>query len=70
MKSSPTGFPPRLLKTKQGAAYLGISPWQLRRLISKGEIPIVQMGEGARFLVDVRDLDGYIERNKITRDGY
>ena len=41
-----------------------MSPWKLRRLIQAGELPVVQAGEGSPFLLDVRDLDGYIDRNK------
>jgi hypothetical protein len=29
-------------------------------------LPVVQAEEGAPFLLDIRDLDGYIERNKRT----
>jgi excisionase family DNA binding protein len=67
MKNRPT-LPPRLLKTTQAANYLAVSPWQLRKLIAQGLIPVVQVHNGARFLLDVRDLDGYIERSKVTRD--
>jgi excisionase family DNA binding protein len=56
----------RLLRTKQAAEYLSLSPWKLRRLIAYGQLPVVQTEEGAPFLLDVRDLDGYIDRNKRT----
>jgi hypothetical protein len=32
-----------------------------------GRLPVVQDGEGAPFLLDVRDLDDYIERHKRTQ---
>jgi excisionase family DNA binding protein len=54
----------RLLRTKEAAAYLGLSPWKLRRLIQVGQLPVVQDADGSPFLLDLRDLDGYIERNK------
>ena len=54
----------RLLRTKEAAAYLSLSPWKVRRLIQDGRLPVVHDGDGAPFLLDVRDLDGYIERNK------
>lgn len=54
----------RLLRTKEAAEYLSISPWKLRRLIQDGRLPVVQDGEGSPFLLDVHDLDGYIDRNK------
>ena len=54
----------RLLRTKQAAAYLSVSEWKLRRLIQSAIFPIVQDQEGGPFLLDVRDLDAYVERNK------
>ena len=54
----------RLLRTKEAAAYLSVSPWKLRRLIQDGKLPVVQDGDAAPFLLDVRDLDSYIDRNK------
>ena len=56
----------RLLRTKEAAQYLSISPWKLRRLVQDGLLPIVQDSEGAAWRIDVRDLDGFIERNKRT----
>ena len=67
MKLSPDAIPRRrLLRTKQAAEYLSLSPWKLRQLIAYGRLPVVQAEEGAPFLLDIRDLDGYIERNKRT----
>jgi len=54
----------RLLRTKEAAEYLGLSPWKLRRLIQCGQLPVVQDVDGSPFLLDLRDLDGYIDRNK------
>jgi len=54
----------RLVRTKEAAEYLSMSPWKLRRLIQDGRLPVVQDGEGAPFLLDLRDLDSYIDRNK------
>jgi excisionase family DNA binding protein len=55
---------PRLLRLKSAAHYLSLSPWKLRRLIQDGIIPVVQDCEGSPFLLDVRDLDRYVDRNK------
>jgi excisionase family DNA binding protein len=67
MKLSPNAIPTRrLLRTKQAAEYLNLSPWKLRQLIAYGQLPVVQAAEGSPFLLDIRDLDGYIERNKRT----
>lgn len=54
----------RLLRLKAAAEYLSLSPWKVRGLIQAGRLPVVQDCEGSPFLLDVRDLDGYVERNK------
>jgi excisionase family DNA binding protein len=54
----------RLLRVKAAADYLSVSPWKLRQLIQCGRLPVVQDGDGSPFLLDVRDLDGYVERSK------
>jgi excisionase family DNA binding protein len=54
----------RLLRLRAAADYLSLSPWKLRSLIQAGRLPVVQDGEGSPFLIDVRDLDEYVERNK------
>ena len=54
----------RLLRTKQAAEYLCMSDWKLRRLIQDGHLPYLHDGEGSPFLLDIRDLDEYVERNK------
>jgi len=57
---------PRLLRTREAAAYLGISAWSLRNLVYGEQIPVVQLADNAPFLFDVRDLDAFIERHKRT----
>jgi excisionase family DNA binding protein len=56
----------RLLRVREAAEYLSISAWKLRRLVQDGLLPIVQDRDGGAWRVDVRDLDGFIERNKRT----
>jgi len=51
-------------RLKAAAEYLSLSPWKVRGLIQAGRLPVVQDAEGSPFLLDVRDLDGYVERNK------
>jgi len=41
----------------------GSSPWKVRQLIANRRIPFLQDGDGP-FLLDIRDLDGFIERSK------
>lgn len=61
-------MPPRLLRLKEAAGYLSMSPWKLRGLIQRGEISIIRNGDGAAcvWLLDVRDLDEWIGRTKVT----
>lgn len=56
----------RLVRSAEAAEYLSVSVWTLRRLIQVGELPVVQHGESGKFLLDMRDLDSFIERNKRT----
>ena len=55
---------PRLLRTKDAARYLGISPWKLRKLVQDGLLPFVQEAEGAAWRLDLSDLDCFVVRNK------
>ena len=59
---------PRLLRTKDAPRYLGMGASQIRRLIQDGVLPVIKNGAGehAPFLLDVRDLDSYVERSKVT----
>jgi excisionase family DNA binding protein len=56
----------RLLRLKPASEYLSISPATLRTLCQRGEIPVIRITEGNHvpWLIDVRDLDGWIERAK------
>lgn len=54
----------RLLRIKAASEYLSLSPWKLRQLIQDGKLPVVQDTDGSPFLLDVRDLDGWLERSK------
>jgi len=60
--------PSRLLRLKDAAAYVSVSPWKLRGLIQVGEIPVVKNGDGGAgvWLVDRRDLDEWVDRAKVT----
>ena len=56
----------RLMRIKEASTYLSLSPWKLRQLIQFGKLPVVQDTDGSPFLLDIRDLDGYVERSKRT----
>lgn len=54
----------RLYSLQEAAVYLGRSTWSVRRLIWGGELPAVRAG--GRVHVDARDMDEFIEKNKVT----
>lgn len=58
--------PNRLVSLLDAATYLGISYWTVRDLINRREIPAVRIGR--RVMLDVDDLDGFIEANKSRSD--
>jgi Helix-turn-helix domain len=66
----PSHIPKRLLRTKDAALYLGMSPGKLRRLTQSGELPIIQHDERAPWLYDLRDLDDHIEKSKHRLSGF
>jgi len=53
----------RLYSLPEAAVYLGRSTWSVRRLIWGGELPSVRAGR--RVHVDVRDMEDFIEKNKV-----
>jgi excisionase family DNA binding protein len=54
----------RLLKVKQAAEYLSISPWTLRKLVQSQQLRIVKLDDRGPWLLDIRDLDHFIEGRK------
>jgi hypothetical protein len=62
----PDGPPPRMLRLKAAAAYLGQTVFAMRGLIQRGELPYVQGGGATSpWTVDKTDLDQFIERRKL-----
>jgi len=59
---------PRLLTLKQASAYLGLTVWAMRERIWAGDIPVVQWPGGRKMFLDLKDLEGFITRNKRTFD--
>ena len=41
---------------------MGFSPWTVREIIWKGEIPYIKVG--AKYFLDIADMDKWIENNK------
>ena len=54
---------PRLLRTPDAAAYMGISPGTLRAMAHRGEIPYVP---GPVWRFDVRILDKWTDENQTV----
>lgn len=52
----------RLLTIQAAAHYLSTTAWAIRSLIWSREVPFLRLGK--RFLLDVRDLDAYVDRSK------
>ena len=56
---------PRLLVIEDAGRYLGVSNKIVRQLIQSGEIGHIQRIAGrSPYLVDIKDLDGWVDRNK------
>ena len=56
----------RLYSLPEAAEYLGRSSWSVRRLIWNGDLP--QVRAGRRVHVDVRDMEAFIEKNKVREN--
>jgi|GEM_PF-4878440 len=65
-KSAPNP-PPRLLRLRQAAEYLGRSPKAVRCMVKRGELPVIKSDSGrGAWLLDIADLNRWIEAVKIT----
>jgi hypothetical protein len=62
--SQPLPVPKRLYSLKEASIYLGRTLWGVRELVWAGKLPIVRTGK--RQFVDLRDMDRFIEQNKVT----
>lgn len=56
----------RLLRVRAAARYLGVGVKRIRSLVLLGELPPIQFkaGSNSPFLLDVRELDKFIEKSK------
>lgn len=54
----------RLYDIKEASLYIGRSVCALREMIWAGKIPVVK--DGRRVLLDVYDMDRWIEQSKFT----
>jgi len=53
---------PRLLSYEAASSYLSLSYWTVRHMVVEGYIPHIKSGK--RVLIDVQDLDEWIEKSK------
>ena len=52
----------RLYSIKEAAVYLGRGVWSVREMLYAGKLPCIK--DGRRVLLDIKDLDNWIDRNK------
>jgi len=57
------GMPKRLFSVDEAAVYLGRTVWAVREMLWAGKIPFVK--DGRRTLLDIRDMDAWIENSKV-----
>lgn len=53
---------PQLLGVKDAAGILGISPWTLRKYVSRSVLPCIHLGR--RVLIEPSAIEELIERNR------
>jgi hypothetical protein len=60
----------RLLRLRPASEYLSVSPATLRAIVQREGLPVIRLAENghAPWLLDVRDLDAWIERVKTRLD--
>jgi excisionase family DNA binding protein len=56
----------RLYSVKEAAPYLGRSVTALREMLWAGKLPYIK--DGRRILLDIRDIDEWIEKSKVRFD--
>ena len=56
----------KVMRTREAAKYLAISPWKLRKLAHEGKVAYISDGDNTsalRFLMS--DLDGYLNKCRV-----
>ncbi len=53
----------RLRSVEEAAGYLSLSKREIYNMVASGELPVVT--HGRRKMLDIRDLDSWIEMNKL-----
>ncbi len=62
IRKAPKGPAKRLYSVPEAACYLGRTVDGLREMLWAGKLPYIK--DGRRVLLDVQDMDRYIEANK------
>jgi excisionase family DNA binding protein len=57
----------RLYSIPEAGQYLGRTVWSVREMVYAGKIPYIR--DGRRMLLDIKDMDSWIEENR-TRYSY
>ena len=58
--------PKRLLTIKEAAQYLSLSVYSVREMIWSGVLPYIKRQGGRKYLLDIRDLDAFIDSQKAS----
>ena len=64
-QTSTTAPAPRLLGIPDAAHYLGATEWAVRKLQWEHAVPFIRIGQ--RVLFDIKDLDTFIEKQKVVQ---
>jgi excisionase family DNA binding protein len=51
---------PRLLRAKEVARLLGVTPWRVRELVASGDLPSVRLGEHGWHRFRLEDVERLI----------
>lgn len=54
----------RLYSVNEASVYLGRTVWAVREMLWAGKIPFIK--DGRRILLDIKDMDNWIEINKTS----
>jgi hypothetical protein len=57
---------PRRLRIPDAAKYIAATNWQMETLLREGDVPF--QWSGKYKVVDVRDLDAYVDRQKVSAE--
>ena len=56
----------KVMRTREAAKYIGVSPWKLRNLVHEGRLAYLSDGDNTSALrFRVKHLDEYLERYTV-----